>query len=143
MDITTSDLCDKILKIALQGAYLMQGRSFSFTKVCEATGASKDQAEAALLWLWKNSYMEKTDNTYVLTPHGEIFAKADGCAGQRKRQAEEESAKQEQRELVKKQEKLTQAIRCSTIWTAVATVVMAIATVGIAVFTYLQLVRNH
>ena len=90
METSTSDLCDKILNIALQGAYLMQGNRFSFQKVCEATGASSDQAEVALLWLWKNSYLEKTENTYVLTPPGEIFAKTGGCAGQRLREIKKE-----------------------------------------------------
>lgn len=131
MDISTSNLCDKILEIALQGAYLMQGNRFSFQKVCEATGASSDQSEAALLWLWKNSYLEKTENTFVLTPPGEIFAKAGGCTGQRERQIKEEAAKQEQRELIKKQSRNA----FITLW---CTIIMALATCAIAWFAYTQ-----
>ncbi len=49
----------------------------------------------------------------------------------------------EQRKLIDKQEEFTKTIRCSTIWTAIATVIMAVATIGIMVLAYLQLIHYH
>ena len=134
MEITTSNLCDKILEVALQGTYLLMGERFSFQQMCKSTGASEAQAETALQVLWKNSYLEKINHTFVLTPQGESFAKTGGFVGQRKRDRKEEEAKEDQRNL-------TKALRCSAVWTAIATVVMALATIAIALFSYLQWIR--
>jgi len=129
MDVTTSILCDKMLKAALDGLYLMEPRYFSFQQLCEVGGATSDQSEAALLWLCKNSYLEKTKNTFVLTPPGEAFALGGGYAGQREREKKEEEAKQGQRYLIEEQREYAKTTKRATVFIAIATVVYAMVAI--------------
>jgi len=92
-----NQICDEILNACL--TRLPQVSSyFSLKQFCIAKGALPDEVDAALIFLSKEYYIVKSGETFVLTPHGEEFAKRGGFTGQIERAAREDAVKNDERE---------------------------------------------
>jgi hypothetical protein len=143
--LTMNELCDLILRVCFNKTQLHSPNYFSLQKLCTSNGASVLEADGALQFLSDKSYLVKQGDNYVITPFGEEFFKTGGFSGLREREAKEEQLKQEERErtrLVNQSvldtNKSVRQTHSFQRWTTIATLVVAISAVVVALLGYFK-----